>query len=407
MFRMKFTGVIVCNLLALQATVSFAGSPAFSGRVAAADSAETAASNPAGMSRLGESAATVQLMMAQSFGKFEVDDNGTNTSGGDPDDKSPLAIPFGYYVKQLDEHWHAGISLTVPNGFGADYGNDWAGRYYSDSYSLVYVMLAPAVSYRFDKQLSLGASLGINYVSSESKTAFKNSPGVSDGQIEANVDGVGFSLTLSGLYEIDPRTRVGLVYTTQSVSDLEGDLKFHDLGPVLGGRLAQQGKLKNDIEISNRLPQRIMAGVYHELDSGNYFTVDGGWMEFSKFGTTSVALNDTDLAFDDDGTYNDLWALSIGAGFPSGKYTWKAGLFYLSSAVDDDKRTLAMALDRVIGVGGGVSFPLEGTRRMDINVNLLDSGEAPVDTGDKSVRGRVVGQTENPYVLMLDAAFHF
>ncbi len=65
-------------------------------------------------------------------------------------------------------------------------------------------------------------------------------------------------------------------------------------------------------------------------------------------------------------------------------------MFYLSSAVDDDKRTLAMALDRVIGVGGGVSFPLEGTRRMDINLNLLDTGEAPVDTGANPVRGRVV-----------------
>ncbi len=61
-----------------------------------------------------------------------------------------------------------------------------------------------------------------------------------------------------------------------------------------------------------------MAGVYHELDSGNYFTVDGGWMEFSRFGTTNLALNGNDLTYDDAGTYNNLWALSLGAGFPSG-----------------------------------------------------------------------------------------
>lgn len=408
MFRIKLTDVIVCNLLAMQATASLAGSPALSGRAAEADSAETASTNPAGMSRLGESAATVQLMAVQSFGKFEVDESRTTVSGGDPDDKSPLAIPFGYYVKQLDERWHVGISLTVPNGFGADYGNDWAGRYYSDSYSLVYVMLAPAVSYRFDKQLSLGASLGINYVSSESEVAFNNqSPGVGDGRIETDVDGVGFSLTLSALYEIDARTRIGVVYTSESDSDLEGDMKFHNLGPVLKPILEQQGKLNNDIEISNRLPQRIMAGVYHEMDSGNYYTVDGGWMEFSKFGTTNLALNGTDLTYDDSGTYNNIWAMALGLGFPSGKYTWKAGAFYLSSPVDDDKRTLAMALDRIWGVGGGVSFALQGTRHMDINLNLLDVGEAPVDTGANPVRGRVVGKTENPYVLMIDAAYHF
>ncbi|HSB97419.1 MAG TPA: outer membrane protein transport protein [Spongiibacteraceae bacterium] len=410
MFRppIKLTAAIAFALSGIP-TASFAGAPAFAGIAAEADSAETAASNPAGMARLGESAAAVQLMAAHSSGKFEVDEGRTTIDGGDPDnDKAPVVIPFGYYVKQLDERWHVGISLTVPNGFGADYGSDWAGRYYSDSYSLVYVMLAPAVSYRVDDQWSLGASLGINYVASESEVAFNNlSPGMGDGRIKADVNGVGFSLTLSALYELDKQTRIGLVYTSQSVTDLEGDLKFRNLGPVVQSALQRADKLDSDIEVTNRLPQRIVAGIYHQMDSGNYYTADVAWMEFSKFGTTNVAWDGTDLRFDDDGTYNDIWALTLGAGFPMGKYTWKAGVFYLSPPVDDDKRTLAMALDRVIGIGGGVSFPLEGTRSVDINLNLLDLGKAPVDTGASAVRGRVVGETNNPYVVMFDASYHF
>lgn len=405
----KLPATIAAALLGVP-MAAFAGAPGFAGIAAEADSAETAASNPAGMARLGESAATVQVMAAHGFGKFEVDEGRTTINGGDPDDdNAPVVIPFGYYVKQLaDERWHVGISLTVPNGFGADYGSDWAGRYYSDYYSLVYVMLAPAVSFRVDDQWSLGASLGINYVASESKVAFNNlTPGMGDGRIEADVDGVGFSLTLSALYEFDKQTRVGIVYTSQSVTDLEGDLKFRNLGPVVQSALQQAGKLDSDVEITNRLPQRIVAGIYHQMDSGNYYTADVAWMEFSKFGTTSIAWDGTDLRYDDDGTYNNIWALTIGAGFPMGKYTWKAGVFYLSSPVDDDKRTLAMALDRIIGIGGGVSFPLEGTRYVDLNLNLLDLGEAPVDTGPSATRGRVVGETDQPYVLMIDASYHF
>ena len=408
MIRMQLKHAIAFNVLAMHAAISFAGSPVFNGRVAAADSAETAASNPAGMARLGESAASIQGMLAQGFGKFEVDENETTASGGDPDDdNSPLVVPFGYYVKQLDERWHVGISLTVPTGFGADYGNDWAGRYYSDYYSLVYVMLAPAVSYRIDDHLSMGASLGINYVSSESKVAFNNlSPGEGDGRIESEVDGVGFSLTLSALYEFDARTRIGLVYTTKSESDLEGDVKFRNLGPALNTVLSQAGKLDNDVEITNTLPQRLLAGAYHQLDSGDYVTADAFWMEFSEFGTTNISLNGTDLNYDDEGTYNDIWGMSLGMGFPRGQYTWKAGVFYLSPPVDDDKRTLAMPLDRMIGIGAGVSFPL-GARSMDVNVNLIDIGEAPVDTGANLSRGRVVGKTEDPYLLMLDMSYHF
>lgn len=410
MFRPHTKHIIVSVLvLSGMATTAFAGAPGFAGMAAEADSAETAASNPAGMSLLGESAATVQLMAGKSIGKFSVDEGRTSTDGGDPDNKnSPVVIPFGYYVKQLDERWHVGVSLTVPNGFGADYGNDWAGRYYSDSYSLVYVMLAPAVSYRVDDHWSLGASLGINYVASESETAIRNlEPGSGDGRIKADVDGVGFSLTLSALYEFDRQTRVGVVYTSQSVTDLEGDLKFRDLGPLAESALRQAGKLDSHIEVTNRLPQRIVAGVYHQMDSGNYYTADVAWMEFSKFGTTNISWDGTDLRYDDHGTYNNIWALMLGAGFPVGQYTWKAGVFYLSSPVDDDKRTLAMPLDRVVGIGGGVSFPVEGTSSVDINLNVIDLGKAPVDTGASAARGRVVGETDNPYVFLVDASYHF
>jgi long-chain fatty acid transport protein len=410
MFRLyrKLSAAIAIALSGLPMAV-FAGGPAFTGNAAEADSAETAASNPAGMARLGESAATVQMMAGKGIGKFEVDESRTTTTGGDPDnDNSPVVIPFGYYVRQLDDRWHVGISLTVPNGFGADYGSDWAGRYYSDSYSLVYVMLAPAVSYRVDDHWSLGASLGINYVASESETAVRNlEPGRGDGRLKAEVDGVGFSVTLSALYEVDKQTRFGVVYTSQSVTDLEGDLKFRDLGPIAESALRQAGKLDSDIEITNRLPQRIVAGVYHQMDSGNYYTADVAWMEFSKFGTTNIAWDGTDLRYDDDGTYNNIWALMLGAGFPVGQYTWKAGVFYLSSPVDDDKRTLAMPLDRVIGVGGGVSFPVEGTSSVDLNFNIIDLGKAPVDTGASVTRGRVVGETDNPYVFLFDASYHF
>lgn len=392
----------------MQVPGALAGGPAFTGRAAQADSAETAASNPAGMSRLNDRAATVELMLAHSFSKFNVDDSRTTTSGGDPDDdNSPVVVPFGYYVKQIDDRWHVGISLTVPTGFGADYGGGWAGRYYSDYYSLVYVMLAPAVSYRVNKQLSLGASLGINYVSSESKVAFNNlAPNAADGRIEVDVDGYGFSVTLSALYEFDKYNRVGLVYTSQSESDLEGDLKLHNLGPALRSAL-RQSDLDGNIEVTNRLPQRVLAGWYHEFASGDYLTVDGFWVEFSKFGTTNVAIEGNDLRFDDDGTYNNVGALAIGAGFPRGKYTWMAGVFYLSQPVDDDKRTLAMALDRVWGVGGGVSFAWDEKSTVDISLNLINTGDAPVDTGPSLVRGRVVGETDNPYTLMLDASYHF
>ena len=140
-----------------------AGSPALSGIVAEADNAESVFAAPAGMSRLEGTNITVQTMYVRSLSSFDIDEGKTAVDGGDPDNGSdPILIPSIYYVRQLDDRWHAGVSLTIPSGFGSDYGNTWAGRYNTVDFSLVYVALTPAISYRWKDQLSFGAGDGLN-----------------------------------------------------------------------------------------------------------------------------------------------------------------------------------------------------------------------------------------------------
>ncbi len=133
----------------LAAPMVQAGSPALSGLVAQADDAESAFSAPAGMSRLEGSHLTVQSVYVNSFADFEVDQDRTTIPGGNPNKgEDPIIIPSVYYVRQLDDRWHAGASLSVPSGFGSDYGTTWSGRYETVDFSLVYIALTPAVSYR-------------------------------------------------------------------------------------------------------------------------------------------------------------------------------------------------------------------------------------------------------------------
>jgi long-chain fatty acid transport protein len=389
------------------ATPAIAGMPALAGISAKADNAETAIGNPAGMARLGAQATTLRAAIAQGMGDFEVDEGRTTVGGGDPDDSaSPVLIPLAFHVRKLSERVHAGISLTVPTGFGTDYGSDWAGRYYADNYSLVYVAVTPAVSYRVNEQWSLGAAIGVNYTLSESEVAIK-SLGGADGKLKAELDGVGTNFTLSALWEMNERTRFGLAYTSEATADLEGDLKYRNPGPVLG-QLLQQGRLPDDVEIENTLPQRINAGLYHELPSGSFVTLDVMWVDFSEFGTSSVSLDGTELDIDESGAFEDFWGVSLGYSFPaSNGRRYSVGALYVTAPTDDDERSLALPLDRMWGVGGGVQFTRHDGSVLDINVNLINYGKGEVDTGPALVRGRVVGETEDPYLLVLDVAYHF
>lgn len=94
-------------------------------------------------------------------------------------------------------------------------------------------------------------------------------------------------------------------------------------------------------------------------------------MDFSKFATGSVSLNGTDLD------------------------------------VDDSKRTLALALDRMWGVGAGVSVERSNAHEVDVFLNVVNYGDAPVDTGPSLIRGRVVGQNRDPYAMVLDMTYQF
>jgi long-chain fatty acid transport protein len=264
--------------------LAMAGSPALTGLVAEANNAESAFTAPAGMSRLEGTHITAQGMIARGLGDFEVDEDKTLVDGGDPDrGEDPMIIPSLYYVQQLNDRWHAGVSLTVPSGFGSNYGGSWAGRYETVDFSLVYIALTPAVSYRWNDKLSFGAAMGINYTSETSEVKFRQPLEERDGKISSDLDGVGLNVTLSMLYQFTPRTRAGISWTSDSDADLEGKIKLRNLGPVSDEIFTELGIKSIDTEITNTLPQRLLIGMYHEFESGRYFTVDGMWMKFSDF----------------------------------------------------------------------------------------------------------------------------
>jgi len=383
-----------------------AGSPALTGLVAQADNAESAFAAPAGMSRLDGTHITVQTMYITSLADFEVDQDQTTISGGDPDKGTdPMIIPSIYYVRQFSDRWHGGLSLTVPSGFGSDYGGTWSGRYETVDFSLVYVALTPAVSYRVNDQLSLGVAMGINYTAEDSEVKIPQPGAERDGKITSDLDGVGVNVTLSLLYEFTDRTRAGIAWTSDSDADLEGNVRLRNLEPGFDKIATELGIKDINTEITNTLPQRLLAGVYHEFDSGNYFTVDGMWMKFSDFSVSNIKLDGNDVNVSVPEIYNDIYAGTVGMGFPANeRLTYKIGAMYVSKAVDDEDRTFSIRMDRMWGVGAGFSYVLNNGNIVDFNANVINVGDASVD--QPSIGGQVVGENDDPWAVMMELTYH-
>ena len=387
-----------------------AASAGLSGIVAKADNAESAFASPAGMSRLQGTRISIDTMVALSQARFNVDESKTEVEGGDADlNNKPTIIPSAYYVRQLNDRWHAGVSFTIPSGMGTDFGSQWAGRYESVDFSLVYVALTPAVAYRFNDKLSFGAGIGINYTSTTSEVKIPQPPREADGKLTTDLDAVAFSVTLSTLYEFTAHTRAGIAWTSDTEADLKGNVRLRNLEPVFDEIATDLGIKDTNVKVTNTLPQRVLAGVYHEFDSGNYFTVDGMWMKFSDFSVTNVKLNGTNVGVSSPRIFDDIYAVTVGAGFPvSQRLIYSIGALYVSQAVNDKDRSFSIRLDEMWGFGVGLEYKLTDERTVELDASYINLGKAPVDTGDQGPDlFRVAGESDDPYAILIDLSYHF
>jgi long-chain fatty acid transport protein len=389
------------------ATASYAHGPAGSGLFARADSAETVFTNPAGMSRLEGTQMTANGILALDFSSFDVDEKVTTVDGGNPRDPQSSLIPSFYYSRQVRDNWNFGYSLNVPTGFGATNGPNWAGRYYSDRSSLVYIALSPAMAYKLTDNLSVGASVRIMYADSEVHTRVNNNligNRFEDGRLSVEADGVGYGAGISVLYSFSPDTRVGLTWNSQVNIDVDSEIDLRNvrLPPEVIDRLQAQ-----DIDLADNVPMTAGFGVYHRLQNDWELTWDLLWVEFSKFGVMDVSLEAGTINAPKD-IYNDFFATSIGASWPiNAKMRGAVGMLWVEEPMDEDARTFGISMDEMWGIGAGVTYKLDSGNDLAFSLDVLDTGSAPIDTGPSLTRGRVAGETSDHYSLLLDFTYNW
>lgn len=372
--------------------------PAISGLVATADDAETAAKNPAGLTRLdrAEWVGGVRVFYADS-------ESDTTLDGGpslSDDSSTTLFIPAVYYARPLNEDITLGISLTVPSGLGSDPGNETAGRYLLDKWSLGYVSLAPAVGYRVNEKFSVGATVNFNYAVYDYETAVFNGIGEPDGTMKLSASDFGIGFQLGLLYEFTPTTRIGLNYRSSSTSDFSDTPELSGLTPEREAGL-EDGIRSKKFSLESKFPQALVAGIYHQFPDGKSATVDVAWVDFSQYGLTSAVVGDTSIEVQDK-KYDDIWAVSAGFSWPlDDRWTMRVGAAYASAGIDDQNRSFAFRLDRVVGAGVGAQYQWDKDRLVGVNLTYYDLGDGRVDQ-DIPLVGTLSSEYSSNYALGLD-----
>lgn len=387
-------------LLLLTAMAEARPYPGFSGLAASADSAETAGTNPAGITRFSERAVEGEILWFASESSWESEFTNSGTEFNSNESDSTL-VPRFFFIQPINDKYS--FSFTILGaGFSDDLG-DWPGRYFIKSYDSVLVSAFPSLAWRINDNWSIAGSLALSYSSYEQERAIRNifDPGYGDGKSKLETDGFEVGFGFSTLYQSSERTRWGLTYQSEIEPDQDGDNDFSGLGPNTRAAMEKLGIIGADIKVESTSPQSMLAGVYHEFPNNHALTLDVAWMDFSNFRLSEYYFNGEALA-DSDASYDDIYAISTSYTWPvSARWMLGVGALVTNQMIDDDERTMTLRLDALWSAGVAAEWQWTESRTVKMSLSYMGLDDAPVTTPDIPGVGPLQGKfTERDTVLL-------
>jgi len=374
--------------------------PFGTGLAASADSAQTASSNPAGISRFSQRAVEAEILYFTSESEWESEFTGRDTEFNSKD-SGETVVPRVAVIQPISDSINASFTF-LGTGFSDDLG-DWPGRYFMKSYDSVFVSAFPSIAWRIDDQWSVAASAAITYSSFEQERAVRNifDRGFGDGLSKVEADSIEVGFGLSTLYQASASTRWGLTYSSEINPSRDADNDITGLGPNTEAAMRRLNVLDTDITIESTSPQSMLAGVYHEFANDGAVTVDLAWSNFSEFRLSEFYYNGRSFARSDP-QYNDVYALSTSYSWPASD-RWMLGIGGLvtNQMIDDDERTMTLRLDALWSLGVAAEWRWTDSRRVKMSVSYIGMDDAPVSTPSIPEFGSLEGNFTSRDTLLL------
>lgn len=375
----------------------------FAGRSSAADDASTVFGNPAGMSRLKRQQVTVGVAAIDASTNIK-HTSGTQTGTNKGDMVPFTAVPMGFYVKPIDEHWAFGLGVYAPFGLVTDYENNFEGRNFGSKSEVKVITIQPTVSYAFNDKVSIGFGPTINRISGVLESALQPplSPNTSNAKIKGDDTALGYNIGI--LVQATDTTRLGLTYHSKVDYKLEGHTDVY-AGAGTAGAGTPFSVLKSnryDASLKVTTPESLDLSVTQDMNDAWKLYAGTTWTRWSRLKDITVnnegatraaggAFAPAGLAtIKEDQNWHDTWAYAIGTSYQLNKqWVLRTGLTFDQAPTNNTDRSPRIPTgDRTIfSLGAGWS-PTEDLT-IDVAYSYLKEEKVNVN------RSNALGQTYN------------
>jgi len=329
----------------------------YAGAAAAAEDASTVWFNPAGMMKLDGNQIVVAghfISPSSSFtnqGSSNAD--GSDLLGANDDGGIDAFVPNFYWVTAINDEIKFGLGINAPYGLKTEYNDTWVGRYHAVTSDLKTLNFNPSLAFQLNEKLSVGVGLNvmlldITLTSAVDFGALLGSPGAADGfaDLEGDnlngVDGLSYGLNMGLMYDITPKTTLGLAYRSEVDVDVKGMAKFKvpsAAAPILSSGAFQPS---GGLEASITLPQSFSVSIAHDYEVLTVLA-DITWTGWSSFDELRIEYENPaqpDSVTTED--WDDTFRYSIGLDWrQSEKLTLRTGIAYDETAIPSPERRTA------------------------------------------------------------------
>ena len=394
---------------------------------ARAQDASTVFTNPAGMTRLQGNQLLAAGQLDYGWTKFSIG-SGTSPALGSDDGGNAFGSDGwflgggGFFSYSVSPKLKLGLAMTGNFGAPLQYDDNWAGRYYVQEATMLGLSFVPSIAYKVTDKLSLGGGVTAMYGIYKNQVAV-NIPDAlrpgsfvpirradTDAQLNMDDKTWGWGVNLGLLYEFNPGTRLGLTWNSQINLDFSGPAEFSNLGQ-LATVLQSRGLLNANIDVGIKVPQQLMASIFHQVNDRWAVLGSVGWQQWSKFGQVELGINDTanPTSLTTKLDFKDTWHFAAGAQYKiSDPWLLNFGVAYDSGIQGTSNVSPLLPVGSAWRFGVGAQNQVSKTFFWGVAAEYMYCGKLdtnlqstrPVELGG---RGNLVGSYDNIGTLFLAA----
>ena len=295
------------------------------------------------------------------------------------------------YYFPVSENLVAGVGVYVPSGLGSEWdGADFATISMMETYQwtskIGMVTISPALAYKINDMVSVGATLNINYATFNIKThAGDQELGVDIGQYDESLSGWGYGATFGILVKPSEMLSLGATLRTPSKISFSGDIeisKLNVLGLIPGSPLyGVDIPTTTTAEREVTWPMWLAGGVALKPMENLTLTADIQWTQWSMIDEMESEYDDLywSLIVDTKRAmhWDDAAQVRFGAEYKLSTIAFRGGYYWDPSPAPD--RTMNVLLPNydfnVITLGFG--YGLNGLQ-IDIGLEYLMAKERDI-----------------------------